>query len=150
MTGTVRFHIGHLHRWTHLVPNSRSDPYRIHQVPCKHKAYPYQFRTGFKRIRSRVNAALVPDRRTDLEQICQAPYKATFTRDRICSDPFGIGSTLVRIHSVYTGPVLKWKGTVLHRITFISGPIWYQTADPNHTGSTRSSVNTRPLSVPIS
>ena len=34
--------------------------------------------------------------------------KTTFTRDRICSDPFGIESTLVRvrIHSVYTGPVL--------------------------------------------
>ena len=32
--------------------------------------------------------------------------KAMFTPDRICSDPFGIGSTLVWIHSVYTGPVL--------------------------------------------
>ena len=31
-----------LHKWIHLVPASRSDPYRIHQVPCKHKAYPYQ------------------------------------------------------------------------------------------------------------
>ena len=50
--------LDHLHKWTHLVPDSRSDPYRIHQVPCKHKAYPYQFRTGSKRIRSRVNAAL--------------------------------------------------------------------------------------------
>ena len=47
----------HVHKWTHLVPDSRSDPYRIHQVPCKHNAYPYQFRTGSKRIRSRVNAA---------------------------------------------------------------------------------------------
>ena len=47
----------HLNKWTHLVPDSRSDPYRIHQVPCKHKAYPDQFRTGSKRIRSRVNAA---------------------------------------------------------------------------------------------
>ena len=26
-----------------------------------------------------------------------------FTRDQICSDPFGIGSTMVRIHFVYTG-----------------------------------------------
>ena len=33
----------HLHKWAHLVPDSRSDPYRIHQVPCKHKAYPYRF-----------------------------------------------------------------------------------------------------------
>ena len=42
-----------------MVPDSRSDPYRIHQVPCKHKAYPYQFRSSSKRIRSRVNAALI-------------------------------------------------------------------------------------------
>ena len=49
----------HLHKWTYLVPDSRSDPYRIHQVPCKHKAYSYQFRTGSKRIRSNVNAALI-------------------------------------------------------------------------------------------
>ena len=48
----------HLHKWTHLVPDSRSEPYRIHQVPCKHKVYTYQFRIGSKRIRSRVNAAL--------------------------------------------------------------------------------------------
>ena len=44
--------------WIHLVPDSRSDPYRIHQVPWKRKAYPYQFHTGSKRIRSLVNAAL--------------------------------------------------------------------------------------------
>ena len=31
----------HLHKWTHLVPDSRSDLDRIHQVPCKRKAYPY-------------------------------------------------------------------------------------------------------------
>ena len=49
----------HLHKWTHLVPDSRSDPYWIHQVPCKHKAYSYQFRTGFKRMPSLVNAALM-------------------------------------------------------------------------------------------
>ena len=49
--------LDHLHKWTHLVPDSRSDPYRIHQVPCKHKAYPYQLRAGSKWIRSRVNAA---------------------------------------------------------------------------------------------
>ena len=48
----------HLHKWIHLVPDSRSDPYRICHVPCKHKAHPYQFRTGSKRIRSSVNAAL--------------------------------------------------------------------------------------------
>ena len=69
--------------------------------------------------------------------------KATFTRDRICSDPFGIGSALVRIHSVYTGPVLNWNGTVPHMIAFISGSIWYQVADKICTGSTRSRVNTR-------
>ena len=46
-----------LDKWTHLVPDSRSDPYRIHQVPCKHKAFPYQFRIGSKRMRSDVNAA---------------------------------------------------------------------------------------------
>ena len=48
-----------------------------------------------------------------------------------------------RIHSVYTGQVLNWKGKVPHRITFISGSIWYQIADPIRTGSTRSRVNTR-------
>ena len=47
-----------------------------------------------------------------------------------------------RIHSVYTGPVLNWNGMVPHRITFISGPIWYQIANPIRTGSTRSRVNT--------
>ena len=31
-----------------------------------------------------------------------------FIRDRICSDPFVIGSTTVRIHSVYTGTVRNW------------------------------------------
>ena len=48
----------HFRKWTHLVPDSRSDPDRIHQVPCKHNAYSYRFRTGSKWIRSRVNAAL--------------------------------------------------------------------------------------------
>ena len=66
--------------------------------------------------------------------------KATFTRDRICSDPFGIGSTIVWIDSVYTGPVRY--GTVPYEITFISGRIWYQIADPIHTRPTRSRVNT--------
>ena len=51
------FILDHLHKWTHLVPDSRSDPYPTLQVPCKHKAYLYQFRIGSKRIRSRVNAA---------------------------------------------------------------------------------------------
>ena len=69
--------------------------------------------------------------------------KATFTRDQICSDPFGIGSTMVRIHSVYTGPIRNWNGTVPYGITFISGLIWYQIAVPICTGSTRSRVNTR-------
>ena len=57
--------------------------------------------------------------------------KATFTRDQICLDPyaFGIGSTVGRIHSVYMGPVRNWTGTVPCRITFISGPIWYQIVD---------------------
>ena len=36
----------HLHKWTHLVPDSRSEPNRIRQVPCKQKVYPYQFRNG--------------------------------------------------------------------------------------------------------
>ena len=40
-TGTVQFHIwDRLHKWTHLASDSRSDPYRIHQVLWKHKAYP--------------------------------------------------------------------------------------------------------------
>ena len=38
--------------------------------------------------------------------------KATFTRNRINSDPFGIGSTMVRIQPVYTGPVRNWNGMV--------------------------------------
>ena len=71
--------------------------------------------------------------------------KATFTRDPICSDPFWIGSTMVRIHSVYTGPVRNWNSSVPYRITFISGPIWYQIADPNHTGSARSCVNRKSI-----
>ena len=49
---------GNLHKWIHLVPDSRSYPYRIHQVLRRHKAYPYQFCTGSKRIRSHVNAAI--------------------------------------------------------------------------------------------
>ena len=49
-----------------------------------------------------------------------------------------------QIHSVYTGPVLNWNGTVKHRmITFIGGPIWYKIADPIRTGSIGSRVNTR-------
>ena len=44
-------------------------------------------------------------------------FKATFTRDRICSDPFGIGSTMVRIHSVYIGPVRNWNCTAQYWIT---------------------------------
>ena len=48
----------HLHKWTPLVPDSRSNPYRIHQVSCKHKAYPYQFCTDSKQIQFPVNIAL--------------------------------------------------------------------------------------------
>ena len=59
---------------------------------------------------------------------------ATFTWDRICSDPFGIGSTRVGIYSVYTGPFRNWNSTVPYGITFIIGPIWYQIADPIGTG----------------
>ena len=53
-----------------------------------------------------------------------------------------------RIHSGTDPPCLhgtssNWNGTVPHRITFRSGPIWYQIADPIRTGSTRSRLNTR-------
>ena len=68
----------------------------------------------------------------------------------ICSDPFGVGSSMVRIHSVYTGPVKSWNGTVPYGITFVSGPIWYQIADRIRTGSL---VNTRLICtnfVPVS
>ena len=41
----------HLHKWTHLVPDSRCDPHWIHQVPHKHKACLYQFHTSSKHIR---------------------------------------------------------------------------------------------------
>ena len=51
--------------------------------------------------------------------------------------------TLDRIHSVYTGRIPNWNSMVPHRITFISGLIWYQIADPIRTGSTRFRVNTR-------
>ena len=77
-----------------------------------------------------------------LSDSMRAPNKR-FTRDRICLDPFGIVPTLVRIHSVYARLVRYWNGTFLYGITFISGPIWYQIADPIRTGSTRSRVNTR-------
>ena len=46
-----------------------------------------------------------------------------------------------RIHPVYTRPGRSWYGTVPHRITFISGPISCQIADPIRTESSR--VNTR-------
>ena len=51
----------HLHRWTHLVSDSRFDLYWIHQVPCKHKACLYQFHTSFKEIRYFVNTAWMSD-----------------------------------------------------------------------------------------
>ena len=71
--------------------------------------------------------------------------KPTFSRDPLCSDLFGIGSTVVRIHSVYTGPVP-------YGITFKSIPIWYQIADAIRTGSTGSRLNTgliRTYFVPV-
>ena len=66
-----------------------------------------------------------------------------FTRYQIGSDGFGIGSTMVWIHSVYMEPVRNWNGMAPYGITFISGPIWYQMADPIHNESTWSGVNTR-------
>ena len=39
--------------------------------------------------------------------------------------------TMVRINSVYTGPVRNWNGTVPYGgITFLSGLIWYQLVNP--------------------
>ena len=46
--------LDHFHKWTHLVPDKRTDLEWICQVPYKCNAYPYQFRTGSKQIRSRV------------------------------------------------------------------------------------------------
>ena len=75
-----------------------ADP--IRQAPCKHKAYPYQFRTGSKPIRPSVNAVLISYLNGSPCLVLFKPHinfcdpKATFTRDWICSDPFGIGSTL--------------------------------------------------------
>ena len=67
-----------------------------------------------------------------------------FTLDRIYSDLLGIVSTMVWIHSVYTGLVGGNKNSMIpYCITFIGGPIWYQIADLIYTGSTRSHVNTR-------
>ena len=45
-----------------------------------------------------------------------------------------------RIHSVYTGPVRNWNGTVPYGITFKRGLISYHIEDPIHTVSR---VNTR-------
>ena len=58
--------------------------------------------------------------------ICSLKVKVTVylgyvSRDRICSDPFGIGSTLV-VYSVCMGPVLNWNGMVPQRITFVRDP----------------------------
>ena len=50
---------------------------------------------------------------------------------------------MVQIHRVYTGPVRNWNCVVPYGITFISGPIWHQIADPIRTGSARSRVNSR-------
>ena len=54
----------------------------------------------------------------------------------------GIGYVQIRLGS---DPLcLHETGSKLsHRITFISGPIWYQIADPIPTGCIRSRVNTR-------
>ena len=50
--------LNQFHKCTDFVPNGRTDPERICQVPYKRKAYPCQFRSGSKWIQSRVNAAL--------------------------------------------------------------------------------------------
>ena len=63
-------HMGQVLHWNGTVPHritiisiwyEIADPIctRIHQVLCKHKAYPYQFRTGSKWILSCANAVLV-------------------------------------------------------------------------------------------
>ena len=49
-----------------------------------------------------------------------------FTLDRIYSDLLGIASTMVWIHTVYTGLVGNKNSMIPYCITFISGPIWYQ------------------------
>ena len=61
--------------------------------------------------------------------------KAMFTQNRKCSDAFGIRSTLVRIHSVYTRLVRICNGTVPYRLRLHvivygqvhlgSDPLWY-------------------------
>ena len=91
----------------------------------------------------------IPEIERVMEHCCQMLVSKletlgyVYTRWLICSDPFEFGPTPVWIRSVNTGPVLNWNGTVPHRITFISGPIWYQIADPIRTGSTKSHVNTK-------
>ena len=65
-----------------------------------------------------------------------------FTLDRIYSDLLGIRSTMVWIHTVYTGLVGNKNSMILYCITFIRGPIWHQIVDLIHTGSTRSHINT--------
>ena len=151
-----------LDQFSYLVPNKftcESDPVWNCTILVWYSARvnPAQFRRiRFRVDRSKWNrTALISrnrslrrnllrfNKRSDTRVIRYRVIKATFTWDWICSDPFGIGSTLLRIHFVYTGPVLNWNGTVPHRITFISGPIWYQIADPIRTGSTRSRVTTR-------
>ena len=52
-----------------------------------------------------------------------------------------MGSVVVRIHSIYSGTVRNWNGTVSYEITFTSGPIWHLVADLIRTGSIRSRVN---------
>ena len=80
------------------------------------------------------------------------PYSmATFTRDgyvkiRLGSDPLWYGSTLLTPDRFETG-------TVRYGITFISGPIWYQIADPIRTRFTRFRANARLIRsnfVPVS
>ena len=103
-----------------------------------------QFRKQVMKQSVMMRSPDVPDE--DVSWLCTyviTDFQATFTRDRICSDQFGIGSTMVRIHSAYTGPVRNWNGKVPQWIPFLSEPIWYQMADPIRIGSTRSLVNTR-------
>ena len=71
-----------------------------------------------------------------------------YVQIRLGSNPLH-GRDLLCLH----GPVRNWNGTIPYGITFISGSIWYQIADPIRTGSTRSRVNTRLIRtnfVPVS
>ena len=59
-----------------------------------------------------------------------------YVQIRLESDPLWYGPLCLH------GTGSNWNGIVLYGITFVSGPIWYQIADPLCTGSTRSRVST--------